>query len=61
VPVGDEMHVVGQDGVALAKCWLEATGRFQVRWHTGDDLALAVPYLSVEQADRMQAWRCSMG
>jgi hypothetical protein len=55
------MHVVGQDGVALAKCWLEATGRFQVRWHTGDDLALAVPYLSVEQADRMQAWRCSMG
>jgi hypothetical protein len=24
------MHIVGHDGVALAKNWLEATGRFQV-------------------------------
>lgn len=44
---GEQWHIVGQDGVALAKRWLEGTGRFDVQWHSGQDVA--VPYLEVEQ------------
>lgn len=50
MPVGEQMHIAGQEGVDLAKRWLEATGRFQVQWHVGE--AGSVPYLSVDQVGR---------
>lgn len=50
MPGGEQFHIGGQDGVALAKRWLEATGRFKVQWHSGQ--RVAVPYLAVEQLGR---------
>ena len=50
MPGGEQFHIDGQDGVELAKRWLEATGRFRVQWHSGDKVA--VPYLAVDQLDR---------
>lgn len=47
---GEQFHIDGQDGVALAKRWLEATGRFKVHWHSGQKVA--VPYLAVDQLGR---------
>jgi hypothetical protein len=48
VPVGESFHFDGQDGVALAKRWLESTGRFRIRWTTNHGQA-AVPYLACDQ------------
>jgi hypothetical protein len=49
MPGGEQFHIDGQDGVDLAKRWLEATGRFTVQWHSGQKVA--VPYLAVDQLD----------
>jgi hypothetical protein len=46
---GEKHHIDGQDGVALAKRWLEGTGRFSVHWHSGQ--RVAVPYLGLDQLD----------
>lgn len=50
MPGGEQFHIDGQDGVDLAKRWLEATGRFRVHWHSGQKVA--VPYLALDQLDR---------
>lgn len=50
MPGGEQFHIDGQDGVALAKRWLEGTGRFKVQWHSGD--RVAVPFLALDMFHR---------